>query len=106
MAQPCGLSFYGPFAFIGLSRIRETSTFGGVPIAEQREELKCGVGVIDLRSGQLVAHLEFRSGVEEIFAVEVLPNVRMPAVSGPNSGADGTKVIWMAPPNSDIPSRL
>ncbi len=35
-----GLAFAGPFAFIGMSRIRETSTFGGIPIAEDRDNLK------------------------------------------------------------------
>jgi len=46
------------FAFVGLSKIRETSTFGGMPIAERRPALKCGVGVVDLICGRLVAHLE------------------------------------------------
>ena len=32
-----GLALAGNLAFIGLSKIRETSTFGGVPIAEKRE---------------------------------------------------------------------
>ena len=32
-----GLSFCGQFAFVGLSKIRETAVFGGVPIAERRE---------------------------------------------------------------------
>src|SRR5262245_1802885 len=42
-----GLALYDRFAFVGLSKIRETSTFGGMPIAERRPELKCGVGVVD-----------------------------------------------------------
>ncbi len=37
-----GLAFHGPYAFVGLSKIREKSTFGGVPIAEDRAKLKCG----------------------------------------------------------------
>ena len=37
-----GLSFCGQFAFVGLSKIRETAIFGGVPIAERREDLRCG----------------------------------------------------------------
>src|SRR5262249_22602994 len=32
-----GLALHGSYAFVGLSKIRETSTFGGVPIAERRE---------------------------------------------------------------------
>src|SRR5262249_62403702 len=86
-----------PVAFVGLSRLRETSPFGGLPIADRREELRCGVAVIDLRNGRLVGHLEFRSGVEEIFAVEVLPGVRAPALSGPYPEVDGVPTIWSAP---------
>ena len=92
-----GLALYEPFAFVGLSKIRETSTFGGLPIAERRDELRCGVGIVDLRTGRLVAHLELQSGVEEIFAVEVLPGVRFPAVSGPYPESDGVPTIWSAP---------
>src|SRR5262245_6886633 len=43
-----GMALYDRFAFVGLSKIRETSTFGGMPIAERRPDLKCGVGVVDL----------------------------------------------------------
>lgn len=92
-----GLAFHDSFAFVGLSKIRETSTFGGMPIADRREELRCGVGVIDLRTGRLVAHLEFQSGVEEIFAVQVLPGIRFPAMSGPYPEIDGVPAIWCAP---------
>src|SRR5262249_49678284 len=44
-----GLAFHDSFAFVGLSKIRETSTFGGLPIAERRRELPCGVGIVDWR---------------------------------------------------------
>jgi uncharacterized protein (TIGR03032 family) len=92
-----GLAFHDSFAFVGLSKIRETSTFGGMPIAERREELRCGVGIVDLRTGRLVAHLEFQSGLEEIFAVQVLPGMRSPALSGPYPELDGVPTIWSAP---------
>jgi uncharacterized protein (TIGR03032 family) len=77
-----GLALHGPFAFIGLSKIRETSTFGGLPIGERLGELKCGVAVVDLRRGHVVALLEFQTAVEEIFAVEFLPGIRFPEVIG------------------------
>src|SRR5215472_323110 len=48
-----GLALYDRFAFVGLSRIRETATFGGMPIALRRPQLKCGVGVVDLVTGRL-----------------------------------------------------
>ena len=43
-----GLAFHGHHAFVGLSRIRETAVFGGVPIAERRDELRCAVAVVEL----------------------------------------------------------
>src|SRR5262249_32757421 len=61
-----GLAFHGGFAFVGLSRIRETAVFGGVPIASRHEALQCGVAVVDLATGRRLAHLQFQSGVEEI----------------------------------------
>ena len=93
-----GLAMYDRFAFVGLSKIRETSTFGGMPIAERRPELKCGVGVVDLGTGRLMAHLEFVTGVEEIFDVQVLPGTRCPALSGPYASLDGAAPIWTVPP--------
>jgi uncharacterized protein (TIGR03032 family) len=68
-----GLSFHGPLAFIGLSQVRETAQFSGIPIAEvPLEDRFCGVWVIDTRSGQIVAFLKFQDAVQEIFAVEVV----------------------------------
>jgi uncharacterized protein (TIGR03032 family) len=92
-----GLDFHGPYAFVGLSKIRETSVFGGLPIAEERDRLRCGVAVVDLRSGKEVAGLWFHNAVDEVFAVQVLPGVRCPVVSGPLPDADGTQTIWLAP---------
>jgi uncharacterized protein (TIGR03032 family) len=98
MGYTRGLAFHGPYAFIGLSKIRETAVFGGVPIAEKREQLQCGVEVVDTRSGKVVAGLQFHTGVDEIFDVKVLPGVRCPILSGPLPDADGTQTIWLVPP--------
>jgi uncharacterized protein (TIGR03032 family) len=100
-----GLALYDRFAFVGLSRIRETATFGGMPIAERRPELKCGVGVVDLGTGRLAAHLEFVTGVEEIFDVQVVPGARCPALSGPYASLDGAAPIWTVPQPPPAPER-
>jgi uncharacterized protein (TIGR03032 family) len=100
-----GLALYDRFAFVGLSKIRETSTFGGMPIAERRPELKCGVGVVDLGTGRLAAHLEFLTGVEEIFDVQVVPGARCPALSGPYASLDGAAPIWTVPQPPPAPAR-
>ena len=36
--------------------------------------------MVDTRSGQIVAFLQFKAGVQEIFAVQVLPGIRYPDV--------------------------
>src|SRR5262245_6062156 len=77
-----GLALAGPYAFIGLSKIREKSAMTGVPLAARREQLKCGVAVVDLRNGRLVAILEFQTAVEEIFDVQLVPGFRFPEVLG------------------------
>jgi uncharacterized protein (TIGR03032 family) len=92
-----GLALTNEAAFVGLSRIRETSTFGGVPIAEHRERLKCGVAIVELRTGRMAALLEFKSGVQEVFDVQVLTGLQLPVISGPFAGQDGSEVIWTVP---------
>jgi uncharacterized protein (TIGR03032 family) len=77
-----GLALSGPYAFVGLSKIRPTSAMDGVPLARQRNELKCGVAVVDVRAGRVVARLEFQTAVEEIFDVQLLPGLRFPEVIG------------------------
>jgi uncharacterized protein (TIGR03032 family) len=77
-----GLALAGPYAFVGLSKIRATSAMDGVPLAERRDQLQCGIAVIDLRSGQTVAFLEFQTAVEEIFDVQLLAGTRFPEIVG------------------------
>lgn len=77
-----GLALCGPYAFVGLSKIRKTSAMDSVPLAARREQLKCGVAAVDVRSGQVIAFLEFQTAVEEIFDVQVLPGPRFPEVIG------------------------
>ena len=54
----------------------------GVPIAERRDELKCGVAVVDLRRGAAIGLLEFQTAIEEIFHVQILAGLRFPEVIG------------------------
>ena len=77
-----GLALAGDYAFVGLSKIRETATFGGLPIAEGAAPLKCGIWVVHLPTGNVLAELEFLAGVEEIYDVQLLPGARFPAVIG------------------------
>lgn len=68
-----GLDFAANLAFVGLSQVRETATFGDIPLVETLDARTCGVWVVDLRNGQVVGFLRFESGVQEIFAVQGVP---------------------------------
>lgn len=77
-----GLSFFGDYAFVGLSKMRETNIFGGLPIGEYPERLECAIYVVDLRSGKTAGFIRFTKGIEELFSVEVLPGVVNPEIVG------------------------
>jgi uncharacterized protein (TIGR03032 family) len=76
-----GLAFAGPYAFIGLSQVRE-SVFDGIPIAK-RAERHCGVWAVDIRSGHIAGFLRFEGSVQEIFDVQLLDGIRKPDVLEP-----------------------
>ena len=75
-----GIDFYGSLAFIGLSQVRETAVFSGIPLTERLEARICGVWVVDLITGKTIAFLRFEDAVQEIFAVRVLPNISFPEI--------------------------
>jgi uncharacterized protein (TIGR03032 family) len=92
-----GLGIHKGYAFVGLSKIRETNVFGGLPIGEYADQLRCGIGVVELATGSTVATLQFHSGVEEIFAVEVLPDTANPKICGPQLDEATDSEVWIVP---------
>lgn len=81
-----GLSFIGDFALVGLSQCRENRTFQGLALDSNLKshdaEAHCGLGVIDLRSGDLVHWMWLEGVVRELYDVVVLPGVRRPSALG------------------------
>ena len=81
-----GLAFHGRFALIGLSKPRENRTFTGLPLDEELvrrdAEPRCGLMVVDLRTGDAVHWLRIEGVVEELYDVAVLPGVRRPMAIG------------------------
>lgn len=78
-----GLAFAGPYAFVGLSKVRE-NVFDGLPLAVRLAERTCGVWVIDTRNGTTAALLRFEGNVAEIFDIQVLPH-RYPELAEPDA---------------------
>ena len=77
-----GLAFYDRYAFVGLCKIRDMHTFGGLPIEGVVGELKCALYAIDLTTGNVCGFIEFTKGIEELFDIAVLPGVHRPHIIG------------------------
>jgi uncharacterized protein (TIGR03032 family) len=81
-----GLSFHGDFALVGLSRPRHNKTFSGLALdanlKSRNAEARCGVQVIDLRTGDAVHWLRMEGIVDELYDVVALPHVRRPMALG------------------------
>ncbi len=87
-----GLDFVGDYAVIGLSQVRETAVFAGLPLTRNQPVRHCGVWVVDIRNGETVAFLRFEQGVQEIFAVAALP-WRFPDVTSDDRLLLGTTYV-------------
>jgi len=81
-----GLSFHGNFALVGLSKQRQNRTFSGLALdsglGERDADPRCGVYVIDLRTGSIVHWLRIEGIIEELYDVVALPGVRRPTAIG------------------------
>ncbi|WP_394808239.1 TIGR03032 family protein [Nitrosomonas sp.] len=80
-----GLAFWKNYALVGLSKIR-SKAFSGLSVenrlADKNMTAQCGLGVIDLNTGNELHALHIGGVVEELFDVVVLPNVRQPRAVG------------------------
>jgi uncharacterized protein (TIGR03032 family) len=81
-----GLSFHGDFALVGLSKPRHNKTFSGLALDEQlktrKAEPRCGIQVIDLRTGDAVHWVRIEGVVDELYDVVPLPGARRPMALG------------------------
>ncbi len=81
-----GFAFHGDFAIVGISQPRHNRTFRGLPLDEQLQvkqaEPRCGLLVIDLRSGDVVHSLRIEGVVVELYDVVALPGIRRPMAIG------------------------
>jgi uncharacterized protein (TIGR03032 family) len=100
-----GLDFHGRFAFIGLSQVRESAIFSGIAIAERPvAERCCGVWVVDIVAGQTVAFVRFEEGVQEVFAVQVVPGCRFPELLNDDRARIADSFILPDEPLGEVPA--
>jgi len=74
-----GMDRAGDFLFIGLSQLRKkTVAFHDLPIAGK--SVFCGIVVVHLPTGKIVAHLKYENSVEEIYDVRILKGMKRPGL--------------------------
>jgi uncharacterized protein (TIGR03032 family) len=100
-----GISFVGPLAFIGLSQVRESAVFSGIPLVERLDERTCGVWVVNIETGQTLGFLRFEEGVQEIFSVQALP-ARYPEMVEWNDQRMMTSYVIPDEALEDVPTGL
>ena len=100
-----GLACVGPVAFVGLSQVRETSTFGGLPLTESDEPRVCGVWIVHLETGGVLGFVRFEGEVREIFDVQVLPGLRFPEIGEPDSDLTAHAFVLPEPALAEVPRR-
>ena len=81
-----GLWFHKDYAIIGLSGPRKNKTFSGLPLDAELEQKKtqsrCGIMVVDLKSGDMVHWVRIEGIVSELYDVVALPGVMRPMAIG------------------------
>jgi uncharacterized protein (TIGR03032 family) len=81
-----GLSFHGDYAIVGLSKSRDNRTFSGLELDDNLKgsdaEPRCGLQVIDLRTGDTVHWIRIEGIVTELYDAVVLPGVKRPQALG------------------------
>ena len=82
-----GLAFWKNFAIVGLSRPRrDDRTFSGLPLDERlaakESEPRCGLLVIDIKTGSVLHWLRIEGVIRELYDVQILPGVRRPMALG------------------------
>jgi len=86
-----GLAEHGGVLFVGLSKLREKRGPQGLPIESQSQDLVAGVAAVDVKSGAVLGILQFYNGVDEIFDVQVMPNILRAEIVAPQQ--------WFATPS-------
>ena len=73
-----GMSRYGDYLFIGISKIRQKHMFSEMPVA--KEKTIAGIAIIHIPSGRIAGTLKYLNSCEEIYDVQVIPGLLRPGI--------------------------
>jgi uncharacterized protein (TIGR03032 family) len=100
-----GMDKLGEYLFIAYSRLRKNSSiFRDLEVADRSRS--AGISVIHLPTGAFVGKLEYKSSVDEIFDIKLLPGIRKPGIIGTDNEYHSMNLttpdstFWAKPPNN------
>jgi uncharacterized protein (TIGR03032 family) len=95
-----GLSFIDDFAVVGVSGPRNNRTFSGLRLDDnlhdKQAKARCGLYIIDLKTGDTVHWVRVEGVVDELYDVAVLPDIQRPMAIGLKTD-EIRRVLSMAP---------
>lgn len=95
-----GMAMMGDYAIVGLSEPRDNKTFSGLVLQDRLDaeqiSARCGLQVIDLRTGDTVHWVRISGVVSELYDVMVLPGTTNPCLIGFQSD-EIRRMISLAP---------
>jgi uncharacterized protein (TIGR03032 family) len=102
-----GLAEHGGYFFIGLSLMRNSKPFEGLPVERSGQELICGVVAVEIATGKVVGTLRYTGGCTEIHDLQVMAGVRRLGISGIGTDTSTLAIdmpeigLWLDPPPPD-----
>jgi uncharacterized protein (TIGR03032 family) len=78
-----GLAEYGGVLFVGMSKLRNSRGPRNLPIEADEHRLMAGIAAIDLATGETLGSIEFLDVIEEVYDVQVMPNILRPEIRDP-----------------------
>lgn len=100
-----GLAKYADYLFIGMSKLRKSSTTFSKLVDKDFDDT-CGVVVVHEPTGKKVTEIIYNNTVEEIFDVQIIPNCLRPNILSPDKQESSQCIstregVWWALPDSD-----
>lgn len=81
-----GISFYKSFMFIGLSKMRASYIKNPIPLTKMYKDTFSGIWIIDLKTNQEVAYLQFNDTIDQIYEVAIIENSTNPELLDNDNG--------------------
>jgi uncharacterized protein (TIGR03032 family) len=99
-----GLATHGGYVFVGLSLMRDSRPFEGLPVERSGQELICGVVAVEIATGAVIGTLRYTGGCTEIHDLQVVPGIRRLGISGYDTDTHTLAIdlpdigFWLDPP--------